>query len=50
MVCEGGVEVGVYTSVSRAELVMSARVPLAPHWDPSSAALHAPALFLAPYH
>ncbi|CAB3224979.1 unnamed protein product [Arctia plantaginis] len=50
VVSESSVEVPVYTSVARAELVLSARAPLAPHWDAHSAALHAPALFLAPYH
>lgn len=43
------VEVPVYSDSSRSSLVLSARAPLASHWDADSAALHAPALYIAPY-
>ncbi|XP_075972475.1 uncharacterized protein LOC142974197, partial [Anticarsia gemmatalis] len=47
---ESSVVVPLYMSAARAAQVLEARAPLAPHWDVHSAALHAPALLLAPHH
>uniref|UniRef100_A0A2A4JS64 Dynein heavy chain C-terminal domain-containing protein n=1 Tax=Heliothis virescens TaxID=7102 RepID=A0A2A4JS64_HELVI len=44
---ERSAEVPLYADESRAALVLCARAPLAPHYEPDTAALHALALFIA---
>ncbi|KAJ8726931.1 hypothetical protein PYW08_015328 [Mythimna loreyi] len=44
---ERSAEVPLYTSEARETLVLSARAPLAPHYEPDAATLHALALFIA---
>lgn len=46
---ERSVEVPVYASWTRDSLVFSARAPLAPHYEPDAASLHAVAL-IVPEH
>ncbi|XP_047023303.1 cytoplasmic dynein 2 heavy chain 1 [Helicoverpa zea] len=44
---ERSAEVPLYADEARAALVLQARAPLAPHYEPDAAALHALALFIA---
>ncbi|KAH9646031.1 hypothetical protein HF086_017560 [Spodoptera exigua] len=47
LVWDRSVEVPVYNNEARESVVFSARAPLAQHYDPDTATLHAVAMFIA---